>query len=227
MGAHLQVDLADLEQLLSAQADKVEEMVLASCQAMHERSIDKAVEVFAGEIEINASEVEIEELCLHVLALQQPVAIDLRRVTAILKINGELERIADLAVNVAERTKSLDDYPSVHVPERLEQMLETSLQMLRDAHSALLRVDADLAREVIRRDDEVDRINRQVINDLVRWMEAEPASVAGYLHVFSACRMIERIGDHATNIAEDVVYLAEGEISRHAYTHSLIAGAVR
>ncbi|QDT69652.1 hypothetical protein MalM25_25910 [Planctomycetes bacterium MalM25] len=215
MGKNLQTDLADLEHLLSAQAELVEEMVLASYRALHERSLDVAVEVLAKEPEINASEVNIEEHCLEVLALQQPVAIDLRRVAAMLKINSDLERIADLAVNVAERTKSLNEYPQVRVPEPLELMLERALGMLRDAHAAFLRVDADLARDVCCRDDEVDAINRDVIAGLVKEMESQPQDVAGYLHVFSVSRIIERIGDHATNIAEDVVYLAEGEITRH------------
>ncbi|MDC0935401.1 phosphate signaling complex protein PhoU [Pirellulales bacterium] len=220
MGRHLQFDLADLEVLLSNQAVKVEEMVLASYRGLSERSLDVAAEVLASEAQINLSEVNIEEHCLEVLALQQPVAIDLRRVAAILKINAELERIADLAVNVAERTTSLNDYPQVEIPEPLEQMLERALEMLRDAHAAFLRVDADLARSVCARDDEVDAINREVIGRLTKKMAGEPDQVAGLLHVFSVTRIIERIGDHATNIAEDVVYLAEGEITRHQYKSS-------
>ena len=220
MGRHLQFDLADLEVLLSNQAVKVEEMVLASYRGLNERSLDVAGEVLANEDQINQSEVNIEENCLEVLALQQPVAIDLRRVTTILKINAELERIADLAVNVAERTKSLHDFPQVEVPELLEQMLEQALEMLRDAHAAFLRVDADLARSVCKRDDEVDAINREVIARLTERMSANPDLVAGLLHVFSVTRIIERIGDHATNIAESVVYLAEGEITRHQYKSS-------
>lgn len=222
MGQHLQVDLACLEGLLSAQADRVEAMVLESYRGLHERNIEAAEKVVAGEAAINACEVEIEEQCLSVLALQQPVAIDLRRVVTILKVNGELERIADLAVNVAERTKSLASDPEVNLPrvclpEPLEHMLRVVLEMLRDAHAALEQVNAELAREVIQRDDEVDAINRQVIAELAGRMADEPQNVASYLHVFSTCRIIERIGDHATNFAEDVVYLADGEITRHGY----------
>lgn len=217
MGQHLQFDLADLEHLLSAQASKVEEMVLASYRGLHERSVEAADAVVADEARINLSEVEIEEQCLKVLALQQPVAVDMRRLATILKVNGELERVADLAVNVSERTKSLAGHPEIRLPEQLEHMLELVLAMLRDAHAALERVDEELAREVIRRDDEVDRINRQVIADLARWMAEEPQNVESYLHVFSTSRIIERMGDHATNIAEDVVYLAVGQITRHGF----------
>lgn len=217
MGQTLQFDLADLEQLLSSQASKVEQMVLASYRGLHDRSVDAANRVVSREAKINASEVEIEEQCLKLLALQQPVAIDLRRVATILKVNGELERIADLAVNIAERTKSLVDYPEVRLPEQLEHMLRLVLEMLRDAHGALDDVNDGLAREVIQRDDEVDTINRQVIADLACWMADEPHNVAGYLHVFSISRIIERMGDHATNMAEDVVYLAVGQITRHQF----------
>lgn len=217
MGKHLHSDLTELEQQLSDQAQQVEVMVLAGYKALHERSVDVAAQVLADESKVNESEVSIEEHCLEVLALQQPVAIDLRRVAAILKINGDLERIADLAVNVAERTKSLQDFPQVPTPERLEKMLELVLEMLRDAHSAFVRVDADLARNVCQRDDEVDAINQSVISDLTEAMKKSPEDVAGYLHVFSVSRIIERIGDHATNIAEDVVYLADGKITRHRF----------
>lgn len=215
MGIHLQTDITELQQLLSVQAVRVEAMVLSAYQALHDRSVDVASEVFDQETLINQSEVSIEEHCLELLALHQPVAVDLRRVAAILKINGDLERIADLAVNIAERTKSLQDFPHLPTPEPLENMLELALEMLRDAHAAFVRVDADLARDVCRRDDQVDAINRTVIANLSDEMQRDPDNVAGLLHIFSVSRIIERIGDHATNIAEDVVYLAKGEITRH------------
>lgn len=217
MGKHLQFDLADMEGLLLQQAEVVEEMVLASYRGLQERSLDLAAEVFAKEAEINRSEVNIEEHCLEILALHQPVAIDLRRVAAVLKINGDLERIADLAVNIAERTNSLSDFSQIAVPKRLEQMLELAIEMLRDAHAAFVGVDASLGRAVCRCDDEVDALNREVIAELASQMESDPKHVAGYLHIFSVSRIIERIADHATNIAEDVVFLANGEITRHQF----------
>ncbi len=217
MGKYLQSDLAEIEHLLSSQARRVESMVLASYRALHERSLTIANEVFVHEKVINATEVEIEEHCLRVLALQQPVAIDLRRVAAAIKINNDLERIADLAVNIAERTKSLADFPSIRVPRELERMLELALEMLRDAHTAFENFDVELSQRVCRRDDEVDNINRQIIASLAQKMELEPENVSGYLHIFSVSRIIERMGDHATNIAEDVVYLARGKITRHRF----------
>lgn len=215
MGKHLQIDLSDIEQLLSEQAVTVDEMVLESYRGLCDRSSGAAAKVLAMESLINQSEVNIEEHCLNVLALQQPVAIDLRRVAAMLKINGDLERIADLALNLAERTESLIRFPEIKIPNKLEEMLKCALQMVRDSHLAFARVDTDLARDVCKRDDIVDALNREVITSLVAEMENSPTQVSGYLHVFSASRIIERIGDHATNIAEDVIYLAEGSIARH------------
>ena len=219
MGKHLQVDLAGLQRMLSEQAQRVESMVLASYRGLQTKSLGAVQEVLDIESLVNRSEVEIEEHCLEVLALQQPVAIDLRRVAAILKMNGDLERIADLASNVAERTKSLLESPHLGVPEPLTHMLERALEMLRDAHTAFIRLDANLARSVCARDDEVDEINRQVIARLAEQMQQTPADVAGYLHLFSVSRIIERIADHATNIAEDVLFLVDGQIARHGATY--------
>lgn len=215
MSKHLHMDLSGLERLLSQQAEEVEEMVLAAYQALHERSVDVAGKVLAQEARINRTEVAIEEHCLELIALHQPVAVDLRTIAAILKINGDLERIADLAVNIAERSKSLEAFPQVATPRRLERMLELALEMLRDAHRAFLSVDEGLAQGVCERDEEVNAINRTVIASVADRMQREPENVPGYLHVFSVARIIERIGDHATNIAEDVVYLANGRITRH------------
>ncbi len=215
MGKHLQFELADLESVVTAQAELVEEMVRAASRGLHDRRLGAAGEVLSNETAINRSEVSIEEQCLDLLATHQPVAVDLRRVAAILKMNADLERIGDLALNLAERAESLIEFPQVPIPEMLEVMVECAIAMLRDARQAFVEMDLDLASDVCRRDDEVDAMNEQLIKGLVKRMADDPVQVPGYLHVFSASRIVERIADHATNIAEDVAYLVNGTISRH------------
>ena len=215
MSKHLERDLEALEREILAQSSRVEVMIAKSCQALIERRGDVALEVVASETEINELEVRIEEECLKILALHQPVAVDLRRTATVLKINSELERIADLAVNIAERTMSLADYPEFTIPTKLERMFVKASDMVHDALDAFVELDVDAARNVCRRDDEVDAYNRQVIQDLCDTMRAQSELVEAALHFFSVCRHVERIGDCATNIAEDVIYLVEGEIARH------------
>jgi phosphate transport system protein len=215
MGKHLQFALADLESAITAEAEIAEDMVRAASRGLRERCLGAAGEVLSNETAINRSEVSIEEQCLDLLATHQPVAVDLRKVAAVLKINADLERIGDLALNLAERAESLVEFPGVPVPEELEVMVDCAIEMLRDARLAFVAMDQDLARDVCRRDDEVDGMNEQLIKGLVKKMADDPTQVPGYLHVFSASRIVERIADHATNIAEDVAYLVNGTISRH------------
>lgn len=215
MSKHLERDLESLEREILDQSSRVEEMIAKACQALLERRGDLAVEVTATELEINVREVKIEEECLKILALHQPVAVDLRRTATVLKINTELERIADLAVNIAERTISLTEYPQFEIPSKLERMFIRASDMVHEALDAFVDQNVDEAREVCRRDDEVDEYNRQVIEDLLDVMRSRPELVEAALHFFSVCRHVERIGDCATNIAEDVIYLVEGEIARH------------
>ncbi len=217
MSKHLERDLEALEHEILDQSSRVEEMISKACQALVERRPDTANEVIANELEINVREVEIEEDCLKILALHQPVAVDLRRTTTVLKINSELERIADLAVNIAERTISLAEHPQFEIPPKLEQMFVRASEMVHEALDAFVDQDVDTAREVCRRDDEVDAYNRRIIDDLLGTMRTRSDLVEAALHFFSVCRHVERIGDCATNIAEDVIYLVEGEIARHHF----------
>jgi phosphate transport system protein len=217
MSKHLERDLESLEREILDQSSRVEEMIAKACQALIERRADLATQVAASEIEINVREVKIEEECLKILALHQPVAVDLRRTAMILKINTELERIADLAVNIAERTISLAEHPQFEIPSKLERMFVRASDMVHEALDAFVDQDVDAAREVCRRDDEVDEYNRRVIDDLLDTMRSRSDLVEAALHFFSVCRHVERIGDCATNIAEDVIYLVEGEIARHHF----------
>ncbi|MAT72566.1 MAG: phosphate transport system regulatory protein PhoU [Planctomycetaceae bacterium] len=215
MSKHLQRDLKDLEQGLLDQSSVVEQMVYRTCGALQELSTDALRDIMVDEESVNQREVQIEEECLKILALHQPVAVDLRRVATIMKINADLERIADLAVNIGERTSSLVMFPEFAPPPNLGEMSEIAIGMVRDALDAFVRLDAELAREVCLRDDEVDDLNREFIQTLHGMIAANPSEVEAALHYYSASRHIERIGDHATNISEDVIYLVDGEIARH------------
>jgi phosphate transport system protein len=154
-------------------------------------------------------------LCLRMLALHQPVAIDLRRIATVLKVNNDLERVADLAVNFAERSRDMHRERTFPVPEQLSSMVEFATRMVRGALDCFVNLDSNAARHILKLDDEVDRMNVEVIETLQAAIQKNPAIVEPALHCFSASRQIERIADHATNIAEDVIYLAEGEIVRH------------
>ncbi len=215
MSQHLHRDLEALEQDLLAQSSIVEQMVYRANQALRELRVDLIEQLHNDEDTVNRQEVEIEEECLKMLALHQPVAVDLRRVATVLKINGDLERIADLAVNIGERARALVLHPEFLFPHKLDQMVEAATSMVRDALGAFVRLDVDAAREVCLRDDVVDKLNRQVIDDLKQFLQKNIGEIEPALQFFSASRHIERIGDHATNIAEDVIYLVEGEIARH------------
>ena len=215
MSKHLHRDLEALEQDLLAQSSIVEQMIYRSSQALRASRTDLIDQLMQDEDTVNEREVEIEEECLKILALHQPVAIDLRRVATVLKINGDLERIADLAVNISERAQTLVLYPAFEFPEILDQMVETSIAMVRCALDAFVQLDVEAARNVCLQDDVVDDLNRQCINDMYLHISQKPEDYEPALQFFSASRHIERIADHATNIAEDVIYLVDGEIARH------------
>lgn len=217
MTRHLHRDLESLEQDLLAQGSLVEQMIQCASKVLKKRSSDLIAKLLENEDAVNQQEVEIEEECLKILALHQPVAVDLRRVATVLKINGDLERIADLAVNIGERSHSLVAHGSFPLPENVDQMADVATSMVRDALDAFVQLDVESARDVCLRDDVVDNLNRQVIAELKRIVEADPSQIHPALHFFSASRHLERIADHATNIAEDVIYLVDGEIARHKH----------
>lgn len=217
MTKHLERDLKSLEQDVLAQSSIAEEMIRLACRGLAERRSEAVYEVLTREPEVNDREVRIEEECLKILALHQPVAVDLRRVATVLKVNSDLERIADLAVNIGERTLALIKHPEFEIPLTLEKMSSVSIDMVREALDALVDLDVEGARRVCQKDDEVDEYNRIVIHELYEVMQNRPSLVEAALHFFSAARHVERIADHATNIAEDVIYLVEGEIARHRF----------
>jgi len=227
MSQHLHRDLEALEQDLLAQSSIVEQMIYRSSQALRELRIDLIKQLHRDEDKVNRKEVEIEEECLKMLALHQPVAVDLRRVATVLKINGDLERIADLAVNIGERAQVLVLHPQFLFPYKLDKMVETATAMVRDALDAFVHLDVDDDRTVCQLDDVVDELNREVIDDLKQFLQENISEIEPALQFFSASRHIERIGDHATNIAEDVIYLVDGEIARHWHDQTLLESESR
>jgi phosphate transport system protein len=215
MSKHLERDLDTMQRHLLAMATLVEETVHKGIRALRERNAQLAQEVIAGDSEIDEEENQVNEECLKILALHQPVAVDLRRIVAALAISTDLERMGDLAEDIAERAIHLAEPPLIPVPEGLQRMADLTTLMVRQSLDSFVNLDVRQARTVIRLDDEVDRYNDACIQDLVRAMRSSSDLVEPGLSLFSAVRHLERIADHATNIAEDVVYLVEGEIVRH------------
>jgi phosphate transport system protein len=215
MSIHLIRDLDSLHRMILTMCARVEEMIHSAVEALHTPNFDRAKQIMAADDEVDRMDVEIEEECLKLLALHQPVAIDLRRITTVLKIGGELERVADLGVSIAERACGIVGCPEISVPENMKDMSRQALDMLHRSIDAYVHLDVRTAREVCLQDESIDNLNRIIIEELTKLMQARPELVEPALHMFSASRQIERIADHATNIAEDVVYLVQGEIIRH------------
>ena len=215
MSLHLKRDLDTLHENLLSMCIMVEELVHKAVSGLGHPSAKLAEELAQGDKAIDLFDVRIEEECLKIVALHQPVAIDLRRIAAVLKITGELERVADLGVHIAERACGTISHPELRLPPKLKQMADHSLGMLHRSIDAYVELNSGLARRVRAEDDLVDTLHREIIDDLIELMQSRPQLVEPALHLFSAARHIERIADHATNIAEDVIYLVEGEIVRH------------
>ena len=171
--------------------------------------------VFFPDGEVDRWDIRIEEECLKILALYHPVANDLRRVAVVMKIAAELERVADLAVSIAERSAGIAEHGEFTMPSRLSQMTEEALSMLHDSIDAFVEENSVAARLICKRDELVDKLNRELIEEVVTVMKRQPELVEPSLHLFSVIRHVERVADHATNIAEDVIYLVQGEIVRH------------
>jgi phosphate transport system protein len=196
-------------------AAMVEESLQMAVKAVTERNVELAARVIDGDPAIDAQEIEVEEECLKILALHQPVAADLRYVVASLKINSDLERIADLAVNIAERAQMLALQQPIAAPFQLEPMLLAAVKMVHTSVDALVAQDLEKARKVLFEDDTVDAFHRSAFRAVEDQIRLTPERVDCLLSLLTVSRNLERIADHATNIAEDVVYLIEGEIVRH------------
>ncbi len=217
MSKHLQRDLDRLNQELLSVSSMVEEMIDKATQALIDRRYELADEIVNSDDFVDRHEVHVEEECLKMLALHQPVAVDLRRIATVMKVNNDLERIADLAVSIAQRAKATDEFPAFPIPQEVPRMVALATQMVRGAMDAFVNMDTAAARRIITMDSTVDQLNRDIIGELQTLMQKRPEAVPASVHFFSAVRHIERIADHATNIAEDVIYLVEGDIVRHRH----------
>jgi phosphate transport system protein len=211
----LTVEIERLKKNILSLSAVVEDAVRKAVTAAEHRDPIMAQSVIAGDKRIDILEVELEEECLKILALHQPVAMDLRFIIAILKINNDLERTGDLAVNIAERAVFLADHKDVAPPPTLFELAGKTQEMLHKSLDALVNTDTALATEVLETDDEVDAIHRGMYGVVQRRAVANPSDIAGLFQWLSVSRYLERIADQATNIAEDVIYMMQGEIIRH------------
>lgn len=218
MSLHFQKEMEHLHRDILSMCSTVEENINEAVNGLKNRGAGLANELKVRDREVNDLDVRIEEECLKILALYNPVANDLRRVCSVLKIIGELERVGDLAVNIAERSAAISAHPGFPLPPRLSEMSREALAMLHNSIDSYVELDAQKARDVIAHDDVVDELNVELLHELRKNMTENPVIVEPGMHMFSAIRHIERVADHATNIAEDVVYLIEGEIIRHAHS---------
>jgi phosphate transport system protein len=217
---HFSVELEDLNQKLLQMAGMVESAIHRSIRSLVEQDRELAQQVIRDEPLINRMEMEIDGVATRLLALNQPVARDLRFLTAALKINTDLERIGDLANHIAERSLSLMHHPLVRPMTDIPKMASLVQSMLLQVLEAFVKSDADLARSVLLADDEVDRLRDTLYTELVENMQRDPGIIPAAVDLIFVARNLERIGDHTTNIAEDVVFLVQGIDVRHHAEHS-------
>jgi phosphate transport system protein len=212
---HFEEELQALKNRLLTMGALVEERAHRAIRALVERDKDEAESVIASDKEVNDLHIDIDDRCLKLLATQTPLAVDLRLITAAIKINSDLERIGDQAVNIAENVLKLLPHPPLKPLIDIPRMAEIAERMTRDALDSFVRRDSDLARDVLRRDDEVDSLKDQVFRELLTYMMADPGTIQRALALILISRNLERIADHATNIAEDVIFLVEAKDVRH------------
>jgi phosphate transport system protein len=215
MTQHLQRDLDRLKKEILTMGGMVEEATDLAISAIVDRRKDLAEQVNAGDDKIDLKELEVEDECLKMLALHQPVASDLRFIIAVLKVNNDLERMGDLAKNIAERAVALAEQPPISGAREFRAMAEKVRRMVHECIDALVERDVELARKVCLDDREVDEMNRRHFLQVQEVMTKDTSSIERGVHLLSVSRHLERIADHATNIAEDVVFLVDGEVIRH------------
>jgi len=215
MPRRLQREIDKLKQRILALGGQVEESLRKAVRSFANQDCDLAHEVINGDSVIDEMEVDLEEECLKILALYQPVAVDLRFIVAVLKINNDLERIGDLATHIAQRALSLAELDKVQVPAELLTTADRVQRMLSKSLDALVNRDVNLALEVCAEDDQVDDAHRAMYRRIKDGIAQDIADMEWLIQLLSASRYLERIADQATNIAEDVVYLIQGDIVRH------------
>jgi phosphate transport system protein len=212
---HFTEELEELRKELLTMAGLVELAVHQSVLSLTQRDQDRAQQVLVSEARINQLEIRIDELATRLLALHQPMARDLRFLTAAIKINNDLERMGDLAVNIVERSLSLISQPPVKPMIDIPRMAQLAESMVRNSLDSFVKSDAELARSVLVSDDAVDNLRDSITTELIGFMEKDPSTVSRALDLILVARNLERIADHATNIAEDVLFLIQGVDVRH------------
>ncbi|HEX9949385.1 MAG TPA: phosphate signaling complex protein PhoU [Thermodesulfobacteriota bacterium] len=212
---HFQTELEELKENLLKMAALVEKAISNAVQALVTMDSKLAQKTLKGEDRINKLEIAIDDMCLKFLALKQPMAADLRFITSAMKIITDLERIGDQAVNIAERAISLNEEPQLKPYIDIPRMAEIAQSMVKDVMDAFVNRDSKLARSVCARDDLVDGLNDQVFRELLTYMIADPKTITRAVHLMIVCRCLERIADHATNIAEDVIFMVDALVIKH------------
>jgi phosphate transport system protein len=215
MERHFEQQIDDLKQQLLHMSGLAERIIRKAVESLHRRDPALAEEIFRDDRVIDRLEIEIEERCIQLLALQQPLATDLRLITSALKISNDLERVGDHAVNIAGCAKALVELPAEKPLSDLGPLVESAVGMLREALDAFVRRDAEAARRLVRRDDEVDELNRHLFGELLARMVRDPGHVEACMAYVLVGRNLERIGDLATNVAEEVVFIAEARVIKH------------
>jgi phosphate transport system protein len=215
MPKRLQRELEKTKKSILSLGAMVEERIRMSIKAIETWDAALAEEIVRRDYEIDELEIEVEEECLKILALHQPVAVDLRFLIATIKINSELERIGDEAVNIANRVRNISKRRKIDLSFDFSVMAEKAATMLRLSLDALVNLDLDLAFKVLTLDDEVDGMHREIYDRIKEVMRQNPEYVGYLINLYTTSRHLERVGDHSTNIAEEVIYLIEGEIIRH------------
>jgi phosphate transport system protein len=212
---HFDQDLQALKEELLEMGGRAEAIVQKSVEALKRRDRQLAEEVFVDDKAIDRLEIDVDERCVSLLALRQPMAVDLRFITAALKICNDLERVGDHAVNIAESAQRLSEEPPLKPLVDIPRMADLAAGMLREALDAFVARDPATARRLVRRDDEVDDLNRQVFRELITFMIEDPRTITRAMDLILVARNLERVADLATNIAEEVVFIAEARIIKH------------
>jgi phosphate transport system protein len=220
----LDEELKDLKEKLLEMASRAEEQIGRAVRSLKERKQDLACQVLDNEEAINRLDIEIDESAMRLLALRQPMAADLRFITSAMKIGSDLERIGDLAVNIAERTLEILKYPQLKPLLDIPRMAGLAQNMVRDVINAFVNGDADLAKNVCERDDQVDQLNNQIFRELLTYMLEDASTIHRAVDLILVGRHLERIADHATNIGEDVIYMIKGKTIKHHVEEGRLTG---
>ena len=215
MKKHYSEQLAGLREQVLRMGGLVEQMTRRVIQALVERDVGILPEVRSMETQVNQLHIEIDEACIELIALRQPAAVDLRFIAAAMKINTDMERIGDQAINIVERAEVLLTVPPLKPLIDIPRMADIAQEMLKASLDAFVNGDDALALETIHRDDEVDQFKDQVFRELLTYMMADPSTIPRAMELILVSRHLERIGDHATNICEDVIFMVKGKDVRH------------